>query len=217
MYKNYEAVIFDMDGTLINSMWLWENVDKKFFKQHNMEMPKTLQKDIEGLSMNDTAEYFLKHFPISYTKDELITIWNKMAEYEYRHEVFYKEGALEFIKHLKKQGMKLGIATSNSRELVEVTNEHLHFMDYMDCVITSKEVPNGKPNPDIYLAVAERLGVTPEKCLVFEDVVGGITAGIRAGMDTCAVQDDFSYDSWEEKKRLATYFIESYKELLEEE
>lgn len=215
MYRNYEAVIFDMDGTLIDSMWIWKRVDEKFFKQHDIAMPETLQKDIESLSMDDTAKYFLEHFPLNYTPEELIGIWNDMAHYEYRNEVFYKEGALEFIEQLKKTGVKMGIATSNSRELVEAVDEHLHFMKYMDCVITSKEVPNGKPNPDIYLAVAEKLAVKPEKCLVFEDVIGGLTAGIRAGMDTCAVQDSFSYENWEEKRKMATFAIESYTELLE--
>lgn len=215
MYKKYEAIIFDMDGTIIDSMWLWKHVDEKFFAERNMVMPETLQKDIESLSMDDTAQYFLSHFPLDYTKEELISIWNDMADYEYRNDVTYKEGALEFIKELKKSGKKLGIATSNSRELVNAVDDHLHFLPYMDCVITSKEVPKGKPNPDIYLAVAEKLNVTPKNCLVFEDVIGGLTAGIRAGMDTCAVQDDFSRDSWEEKKKMATYAIESYNELLE--
>lgn len=214
MYHNYKAIIFDMDGTLIDSMWVWARVDEKFFAQHHMPFPKTLQQEIEGLSMYETAEYFLSHFPLSYSESELIAIWNDMAAYEYHHEVPYKPGALEFLKEVKSLGLKTGIATSNSRELVEEADSHLQFSKYIDYIVTSNEVPNGKPAPDIYLKIADKLKVHPKDCLVFEDIPGGITAATRAGMDTCAIEDDFSRHLQQEKKKMATYFITSYLELL---
>lgn len=214
MLKKYKAVIFDMDGTLIDSMWIWEKLDEEFFNNENLPMPETLQKDIEGYSMQETAEYFINHFPISYTVEELMNLWNEMAAYQYSHEVPYKKGAFAFLKTVKAMGLKTGIATSNSRELVELVDEHLKFSDYIDTIVTAKEIPKGKPEPDIYLTVAEKLKVDPKDCLVFEDIPNGILAAKRAGMDTCAVSDDFSRHMDAEKRALAEHFIDSYEELL---
>ncbi|SFP93540.1 haloacid dehalogenase superfamily, subfamily IA, variant 3 with third motif having DD or ED/haloacid dehalogenase superfamily, subfamily IA, variant 1 with third motif having Dx(3-4)D or Dx(3-4)E [Lachnospiraceae bacterium XBB1006] len=214
MYKNYKAIIFDMDGTLIDSMWVWPKLDEDFFKNEQLPMPETLQKDIEGYSMKETAEYFIKNFSLSYTVSELMDLWNDMASYQYANEVPYKKGAFEFLKKVKDLGIKTGIATSNSRELVELVDQNLHFSSYIDTIVTAKEVPCGKPAPDIYLTVANHLNVDPKDCLVFEDIPNGLLAAIRAGMDTCAVSDEFSRDMDFEKRQMATHFIDSYEELL---
>ena len=214
MLKDIKAVIFDMDGTLIDSMWIWPTVDKLFFEKEGLPMPETLQKDIEGLSMHATAEYFINNFSIRYEVEELISVWNEMAMFEYLHEVPFKPGAKTFLENLKKNNIKMGIATSNSRELVEAADASLHFSDYIECIVTSKEVPKGKPEPDIYLEVAKHLQVSPAQCLVFEDVPQGILAGVRANMKTCAIQDDFSKDMEKEKRELADYFINSYDEIV---
>ena len=214
MYPEYKAVIFDMDGTLIDSMWVWTKLDEKFFEERNMTMPDTLAKDIEGLSMQETAEYFIRTFHLDYEIPELMALWNDMAAWEYTHEVPYKEGAFAFLKQVKDLGIKTGIATSNSRELVDMVDENLHFLPYIDVLVTTNEVPKGKPAPDIYLMVAQKLKVKPGECLVFEDIPSGILAGKNAGMTTCAVQDDFSAHLEEEKRNLADYFINSFKDIL---
>ena len=87
---------------------------------------------------------------------------------------------------------------------------------YLDSVHTCCDVERGKPNPDIYLLVAEELHVKPENCLVFEDIPKGILAGKRAGMRTCAVEDEFSRDYIEEKRQLADYYIQNYYDVLQE-
>ena len=85
-----------------------------------------------------------------------------------------------------------------------------NLRDYFSCIMTGTDVERGKPNPDIYLAVAEGLGVSPERCLVFEDITAGILAGKNAGMRVCAVEDDYSAQFRELKKELADYYIEDY-------
>ena len=111
----------------------------------------------------------------------------------------------------------MGIATSNSRELME-TIERVHGLtEYISCIRTGSEVQKGKPAPDIYLAVAASLQVDPAKCLVFEDLTAGIMAGKSAGMKVCAVQDAYSLDSDREKRKLADYYIEEFGQILERE
>ena len=137
-----------------------------------------------------------------------------MARDKYIHETPLKEGAREFIRWAHKRGIRMGIASSNSRELVE-TILKVHKIDpYFDSIHTCCDVAKGKPAPDIYLLVAEELGVSPEHCLVFEDIPAGILAGRHAGMATCAVWDRYSIPQDEEKRAIADYYIHTYHDIL---
>ncbi|MBO5166461.1 MAG: HAD family phosphatase [Lachnospiraceae bacterium] len=210
----FKAVIFDLDGTLVDSMWMWEKIDIEYLGRFGIPLPEKLQESIEGMSFSETAVYFKERFSLKDELDKIKSDWNAMACDKYRHEVPYKEGAENFLQFCKANGIKLGVATSNSRELVEHAAEALRLHSYMDCIMTACEVQRGKPAPDIYLAVADKLGVSPSDCLVFEDILPGIMAGKNAGMTTCAVADAYSEKVRTEKIALADYFIEDYSELL---
>lgn len=214
MLKNKKAVIFDLDGTLVDSMWMWKAIDIEYLGKFNIPLPPTLQKDIEGMSFSETAVYFKETFQIPDSLDKIKADWNQMAYDKYTKEVTLKNGAKEFLEQCKKNGIKLGIATSNSRELVDATLEALKIKDCFDCVMTACEVTKGKPAPDIYLAVAENIGVKPSQCLVFEDIEMGILAGKNAEMEVCAVEDEFSMDQIELKQELADYYIKDYFEII---
>ena len=210
-----EAVIFDLDGTLVDSMWTWYKIDVDFLGQFGATVPDDLQDALEGMSFTETAVYFKQRFSfLPYSVEQLKEIWNQMAYDVYANEVPLKPGILEYLKYLKEQGIKTGVATSNSRELVTVTLKNLGVYDYFDSIRTACEVEKGKPAPDIYLLVAEDLQVNPEKCMIFEDVPAGILAGKNAGMTAYAIADESSKHLEEEKRKLADYYIEDYYELL---
>ena len=213
MLENIKAVIFDLDGTLVDSMWMWRDIDIEYLGRFGIPLPETLQKDISGMSFSETAVYFKETFDIPDSLEEIKKTWNDMAFYKYTHEVPPKPGVLEFLKRLKTLDIRTGIATSNSKELAKAVVESLNISGYMDEIHTSCEVAKGKPAPDIYLLVAKCLGVKPEECLVFEDIPEGILAGKRAGMKVCAVEDEFSLGMTEEKKKLADYYITHYDEV----
>lgn len=213
MLKNIKAVIFDLDGTLVDSMWVWKQIDKDYCKKIGVAMPSDLQKSIEGFSMRETAIYFKERFSIADSVEDIMKAWNEMAMQTYAANVEFKKGAKDFLTALKKRQIKTGIATSNSPELLGAVAEHLSLNDYIDCFLTGNEVAHGKPYPDIYLAVADRLGVKPCECLVFEDILPGIQAGLSAGMQVCAVFDEYSRDVTEEKINLANYYIEDFTEI----
>ena len=137
-----------------------------------------------------------------------------MALDKYKYEVKEKPGCSSFLEFLKSKGIRMGIATSNNRTMVDAVLKSLNMKDYFEVIITSDEVKKGKPAPDIYLKTADLLGVVPEKCLVFEDVVAGIIAGKSAGMKVCAIEDDFSKEVRHKKKELSDYYIDDYRELL---
>ena len=213
MFSNIKAVLFDMDGTLIDSLWMWRSIDKEFLGSRNIPMPDKLQKNIDGMSFSETACYFKEAFNLAESVEEIKTIWNNMAMDKYRYEVPLKEGAREFLEALKAKGYKMGIATSNSRELAMCCLEALGIEKYFDSVVTACDVGAGKPAPDIYLKSAKNCGVEPCECIVFEDILQGIEAGHNAGMKVCTVYDDYSADDDVLKREKADYYINNYNEI----
>ncbi len=210
MLQNIDAVIFDMDGSLVDSMWMWRAIDIEYLGHFGIPLPENLQAEIEGMSFGETALYFKEHFPIPNSVEEIMQTWNRMAWDNYVYEVPLKEGISEFLRGCKENGIALGIATSNSRELVENVAQVHRLRDYFTSIVTGSEVERGKPAPDIYLKAADELSVSPARCLVFEDIVAGILAGKNAGMRVCAVADAYSEHDADRKRKLADYYIEDY-------
>lgn len=215
MLRGKKAVIFDMDGSLVDSMWIWPEVDRIYMDKYGLTEPETFHKDIEGMSYTETAQYFVDTFDtLNRTVEQVKEEWRDMTIELYATKVFPKPGAMEFLDRMKKQGILLGIATSNNREIADAALNARGLMEYFDSVRTSCEVAAGKPASDVYLKVAEDLHVMPDECLVFEDIPNGILAGKNAGMEVCAVDDPFSRPDESEKKRLADYFIRDFYEIL---
>lgn len=210
MMQNKEAVIFDLDGSLVDSMWMWREIDIEYLGRFGIPLPEDLQSNIEGMSFSETAVYFKEFFNIPDSIEQMKSDWNQMAWDKYMNEVPLKPGIPEFLRGCKERGIKLGIATSNSRELVENIAEVHNLRDYFSCIMTGCDVAHGKPAPDIYLAVAKELQVNSANCLVFEDIVPGIMAGKNAGMEVCAVEDAYSVQDRMAKTEAADYYIEDY-------
>ena len=213
MLKDIQAVLFDLDGTLVDSMWVWRDIDIAYLGKFGLTLPESLQAEIEGKSFTETAVYIKERFDIPDSIEEMKAAWNRMAFDKYTHEVPLKKGAREFLNHCKEKGIRLGIATSNSRELVDNIIRVHGLSDYFTGVVTGCEVERGKPSPDVYLEAARRCGVEPSACLVFEDIIPGIMAGRAAGMKVCAVEDDYSLPQEMEKRRLADYYIKDYYDI----
>lgn len=216
MFDDIEAVIFDLDGTLVDSMWIWREIDIEYLGRRNIEMPKDLQRKIEGMSFVETAVYFKENFKLAESLEEIMNTWNLMAKEKYENEVPLKDNIREFLQKLKNRGIRMGIATSNSRLLTEAVLLRRGIFEFFDAIATGCEVKAGKPAPDIYLDAADKLSVQPAKCLVFEDLPFGIMAGHNAGMKVCAIEDEYSAEFREDKRRLADYYISSYADILEE-
>ena len=190
MREDIDAVIFDLDGSLVDSMWIWSDIDIEYLGRYGLKVPPRLMRDVEGLGFSETAAYFKRRFSLPDSVEEIKRAWNEMALDRYLHE--------------------LAIATSNSRLLVEQIVDVHGLRDYFSCIITACDVGRGKPAPDIYLEAARQLNVPCSRCLVFEDVPAGILAGKAAGMAVCAVEDASSREQEEEKRRLSDFYIRDY-------
>lgn len=215
MLKNTEAVIFDLDGTLVDSMWMWSEIDKEYLGRFGISLPEDLHGMIEGKSFSETAHYFKERFQLKDSIDTIKRDWNEMAWDKYERQVPLKEGVREFLELLREWRIPMAIATSNSRELVGMVTRVNRIDGYFSAVVTGCDVKKGKPSPEVYLKAAELIQASPGTCLVFEDIVQGIMAGKNAGMRVCAVEDHYSAYQEKEKRELADYYIKSYEEIVQ--
>ena len=216
MIKNTKAIIFDLDGTLIDSMWLWDKIDTTYLKKLGVDKPSDLKKEITHLSFNKTAEYFKERFNIEDSIDTILETWYKMSYDEYTSNIKLKPGAKEFLEYASSKGIKLGIATSNSMVLVETCLKSNGVFHLFDKITLTSEVSRDKRFPDVYLLAAERLGVIPDNCIVFEDILPAIYGAKSANMRVIAVDDDNTPS--EDKPKIieeASMVINNYNELLD--
>lgn len=214
MNKDYKAVIFDLDGTLVDSMWIWEQIDIDFLEERGHSLPEDLQKAIEGSSFSETAKYFKDRFDLEEDIDTIKNIWIGMAENFYAERIPLKKGIQTLLDLFKEKGIKMGIATSNSRELAEAVLKSNKVMDYFVVLVTSCDVKKGKPEPDVFIKAAELMKIDREDCLVFEDTHAGVLAGKAAGMDVIAIYDALSEEYMEEIKASADHYLMCYSELV---
>ena len=127
MLKDIDAVLFDLDGSLVDSMGIWKEIDVAYLGRYNILLPEGLQGEIEGMSFSETACYFKEKFRIPEDVEQIKKDWNEMAWDKYTHHVPLKDGAMEFVEYCRENGIRLGIATSNSRLLVECDECPWHF------------------------------------------------------------------------------------------
>lgn len=215
MLNEKEAVLFDLDGTLVDSMWVWSQIDIDYLGSYGFSVPGDLQRIVEGMGFTEVAAYFKERFSIPDSVEQIKKTWQDMAMDKYCREVPLKPGVREFLPFLKERGVRMAVASSNDAQLIEACLKAQDVRQYFDAVITACEVKKGKPAPDVYLEAAKRLGVKPENCLVFEDIVPGIQAGKSAGMKVCAVHDIYSIPQEQEKRKYADYYITSYGQVID--
>lgn len=214
--SDFSTVIFDLDGTIVDSMWMWTDIDIEYLARFDKPFYPQIQRDIEGMSIEETALYFQSELNVPRSTEEMIQDWVDMSLKKYRDEVRLKPYAREFISFLRSEGIKTGIATSNAIPMVEACLKSNGIYEMFDKIVSSSHVKRGKPHPDVYLHTADLLDSASEECIVFEDIPAGIIAGNAAGMETVAVYDKFSEGLTEEKMKLANLYIRDFGELLRE-
>lgn len=212
--KNIEGAVFDLDGTLLDSSWVWEKVDEKFLGDRGFQVPDDYVDEISPLGAERAAVYTIERFGLNEDKDDIVREWIEMAKKEYATEVVCKPYAKEFLEELHKLNIKMAVATSSDRELFMKTLEREGILKYFQKIVTVDEVERGKGYPDIYEEVARRIKVNPHKCLVFEDILAGVTGASLGEFNVVAVFDEKSKHNWEKIKSISKYSINDYKELL---
>lgn len=210
----YKAVIFDLDGTLIDSMQLWRKVDRDFLHKRGISVPKDLFDHLpSGNSFIQTAQYFINRFALPDTVQSVMQEWTDMVSWHYEHDVKLKPGAKRLVQTLAEREIPIGLGTSNSYELACKVLSHNGIWDRFRSVVTGDMNLMGKPFPDIYLKSARNLGLEPRDCVVIEDTLSGVQAGKAAGMTVIAIHDDDSCDQHSQMRELADAFVLGHNEL----
>ena len=210
---NYSAAIFDLDGTLIESNSIWEKLDRIFLDRRNIVYTDDFIKNLTAMTYEDAAEAMINK-GIETSVQEFTEEINKLAVYEYSNNIYLKDGAADYLAYLKKNNIKIALATASPAELYIPVLKNNRVFDYFDAFTTTDEVGLSKDYPDIYHNAAEKLETPPCKCIVFEDVLKGVVSAKKAGMMVVGVYDEYSADYTDEIIKTADKFIRNFTEML---
>lgn len=210
----FSAAIFDLDGTLLDSTWVWREVDRAFFAALGMEEPADYARSIQGMSFRETAAYTVARFSLSRTVEEVMEGWMRETRAAYAHRVALKPGARSYLRRLKQAGVRLAVATANREELFAPTLKRWGVWELFDAVCTSAQVGDaGKGDGTLFRLAAEKLGADPGDCAVFEDTLEGIRGARAAGMTAYALQDPGNDHHREAIAALASAVVRDFTEM----
>lgn len=211
--KHIRGAIFDLDGTLLNSMHVWQDVDAKFFCRRGLAMPQDYPHIVKAMELSEAAAYTKAAFSLPESEEELIREWRDMVKEEYARNVCLKPYAKETLLRLKSMGIELAVATSSSRELYLPALVRCGVSELFSAFAETGEGARGKAHPDVYLLAAKRLGLPPQACAVFEDVAVGVDSAKRGGFFTVAVADPLSACDEAALRARADVYLTSFFEL----
>lgn len=209
-----KGVIFDLDGTLLDSMWVWEKVDERFLGRRGFDVPADYQRAIAAMGFLETAEYTIERFGLQEKPEDVIQEWNEMVKHMYHEEVGIKPFVRELLEDFRQRGLRMGIATASYASLFVECLKRNGVYDYFHSFTETSEVSRGKGFPDIYIKAAEKLGFAPNECAVFEDLHQGIAAARGAGFYTVGVYEERMAFSWAQIKQDADAAIHGFEEAM---
>ena len=214
MQSGFKAMIFDMDGTLLDSMFYWRSMWREYVNEHGLVMPEELKDKVIcgcGKACDFIARDNNLDRPALYA-----AMLEEMLARHYRTDVYPKPFAPEMLRKFKQAGYPVVVATATPRHLAAPALARHDMLQYVDFVTDVREMGAQKSSPDFFLNVARRLSLAPNECVMFEDAVYAIRSAKAAGMAVCAIDEPISYPDKEEIKALADRYIMGWREIVEE-
>lgn len=209
-----KGVIFDLDGTLIDSMKIWTKIDRKLLRENGVEnIPPDISDRVRKMTIDESAQYFIDEFRLECTNEYIIKRIEELVRMEYEENIPLKPYAAEFLDYLNEKKIPYGVATATYKGLAEAVLKRCGIWEQMRFLLTEVEYPLGKKFPDIFLGGAEMLGLEPEEVLVVEDSLHCIETAAKAGFITAGVYDEVSWNEQSLIADTADYYVGSLKEL----
>ena len=190
---DFTAAVFDLDGTLFDSMPFWNELDARFLKRRGVEpVPEDYLLAIAHLGAAETANYTIKRFGLDATPGELMTEWHNDAVRFYSEEVALKAGAADYLRFLKGRGVKLAVATASSRDIYMPALERCGIKELFSAYAEADECARKKGFPDVYELACSRMGASAAETVVFEDIYIAVKGAKAGGFRTVGVYDETS-------------------------
>ena len=204
-----KGAIFDLDGTLIDSMFIWDTLGEEYLKSFGIEPKENLTEVFKTFTLEQAAEYYRNHYGVELSVKEIVEGINNMVAEIYRTKVVLKPGISDFLKRLQRSGVKMCVATVTDRPIVEDVLERLKIYEYFSEIFTCAEVGFGKETPEIYRQALKHLGTEKTETVVFEDAFHAMKTAKEDGFKVVAVYD--SHESrQEELKEISDYYIADF-------
>lgn len=205
--QKIQAVIFDVDGVLFDSMWMWDELDEKYLRSLGLEMREETTKAVSKMSFEEAADYLRVEYRLDLTVEEIVGQIQDMVRNFYYQEVTLKAGVRRMLENLTRRGIPAVIASASDLDMLEHALTRCQIRPMIKKVFTCSEVGAGKTRPDVFLAAAEYLGVQPEHCLIVEDSLHAIETANRAGFVTAGVYDESSRQEQDDIRNQVTYYV----------
>lgn len=183
------CAIFDFDGTLFDSMFIWDSVGEIYLRSLGKDPGPSMREDVRALSLYQSACYFRKEYELPLSAEEIMAGINRTIEHFYIHEVLPKRGVVDFLERMKQAGIPMCIATASDRYQIEAALGRCGMARYFDAVFTCSEVGHGKDEPVIFRKAMEHFGADRSTTLVFEDAIHAVRTAKADGFAVCAVFD----------------------------
>ena len=210
------GAIFDVDGTLLDSMFIWDTIGETYLRSIGYEPREKLNEVFKNMSLFQAARYYRTEYGVTLSIDEIMNGVNAMLERYYRFEVSLKPGVAELLAQLQASGVKLCIATATDRYLVEAALERCGVLSCFGAVFTCNEVGHGKDEPDIFEEALRFLGTEKAETVVFDDALYAVRTAKEAGFPVAVIYD--SHEKNQEGLRvLADFYIEDFSQVSAED
>ena len=202
-----KGIIFDADGTLLDSMSFWDQIGTRYLKTKGIMAKPGLDKALYAMSLEDGCEYLKTQYGLSDTTGQISRDIIKIMESFYRSEAEAKPGVKEFLEQMQRKGIPMIVASSSDKAMIRLAFDKSGLTGYFADIITCSELNTDKSEPLIYLRCARIIGTEPRDTAVFEDVLHGIRTARAAGFVTVAVEDPSSADDKDEIISIADYYL----------
>ncbi len=209
-----KSIIFDLDGTLIDSMKIWYRIDRQFLIENGIENPpREISERMKKLTIDESSELFISEFNLDCTKEYVIKRIEELVRSEYEEKIPLKPYAVEILDFLDRRNVPYCIATATYKSLATAVLRRCGIADRFAFMLTDEDYPRGKNFPDIFMGACERFGTQPVETLIVEDSLHSIETAKNAGFTVAAVYDESAEQDIEHIKLLADYYFNSVYEI----